>query len=352
MPLRAPAAELPAIVTLLEGPASLLRGTTRYNLVEGVRLHSGDIVELAGHGLAQIEFADGAAISLGPNSRFYAHTIASRGAKAGAPSDFYLLRGWIKFTHGKSAAPLRLTTLLAGLITADATAVLNLAEHDASLFVESGEVRLAEGFGKAATTAPIRVRAGQFYARKADQKGVVQPRPAATFVAAMPKPYLDNLPMRAAKYKDREVAPRRVEEVDYADMELWLKGPAEIRRSIMPRFLGKAEDPAFRQAVIANMRFHPEWDRVLFPEKYLPKPPPEPPKVASPPPAAAPAPAPAAPAAAQAPPAAAPATAPIPAAAPAPPSPPVKAVRAAEKPVPLPPVTVEDAGPDRPARSE
>jgi len=26
--------------------------------------------------------------------------------------------------------------------------------------------------------------------------------------------------------------------------------------------------------VIANMRFHPEWDPILFPEKYLPKPPP------------------------------------------------------------------------------
>jgi hypothetical protein len=28
--------------------------------------------------------------------------------------------------------------------------------------------------------------------------------------------------------------------------------------------------------VIANMRFHPEWDRILFPEKYEPKPPPGP----------------------------------------------------------------------------
>ena len=27
----------------------------------------------------------------------------------------------------------------------------------------------------------------------------------------------------------------------------------------------------FREALIANMRFHWEWDRILFPEKYAPK---------------------------------------------------------------------------------
>jgi hypothetical protein len=36
----------------------------------------------------------------------------------------------------------------------------------------------------------------------------------------------------------------------------------------------RAHDPEFRKAVIANMRFHPEWDPIIFPEKYLPKPPP------------------------------------------------------------------------------
>jgi hypothetical protein len=44
----------------------------------------------------------------------------------------------------------------------------------------------------------------------------------------------------------------------------------------MQRFIRKADDPAFRQALIANLRFHFEWDPILFPEKYKPKePPPE-----------------------------------------------------------------------------
>jgi len=42
-------------------------------------------------------------------------------------------------------------------------------------------------------------------------------------------------------------------------------------REVVARFQPRAADPAFRAALVANLRFHPEWDPVLFPEKYLPK---------------------------------------------------------------------------------
>jgi hypothetical protein len=60
---------------------------------------------------------------------------------------------------------------------------------------------------------------------------------------------------------------------------MWLKAPLEIRRVVMQRFIRKADDPGFRQALIANLRYHFERDPILFPEKYKPKePPPEPPQ--------------------------------------------------------------------------
>jgi hypothetical protein len=92
----------------------------------------------------------------------------------------------------------------------------------------------------------------------------------------MPRQYRDNLPQRLAKFKDREVSPRRLGDLAYEDVEPWLKGPPELRRPIAQRLRARANDPEFRKAVIANMRFHPEWDRILFPEKYEPKPPPGP----------------------------------------------------------------------------
>ncbi len=271
----APAAEPPAVVTLLEGQASLLRGTARYALAEGVRLQGGDIVELGDKGFALIEFGDGCELSLGPKARFYVGALVARGAKAGGVSDFYLMQGWGKLASGKAAAPARITTPVFGVGSSDATAVMQIADGEGALFVESGEVRLAEGFAKAAPTSPVRLRGGEFYTRKGDQKGAIAPRPAPAFVAAMPKPYLDNLPSRLAKYKDREVNPRAAGELAYADVELWLKAPAEIRRAVMRPFVPKANDLAFRQGLVANLKFHPEWDPILFPEKYKPKPPPD-----------------------------------------------------------------------------
>jgi len=273
------AAEPPAVVTLLEGQAALLRGTARYALAEGVRLQSGDIVELGDKGATLIEFADGCMLSLGPRARFYVSALVPRGAKAGGVSDFYLMQGWGKLASGKSAAPLRITTPVFGLGSADATAVVQLTDGEGAMFVEAGEVRLAEGFVKASPTSPVRLRGGEFFTRKVDQKGTIAARPPQSFVAAMPKAYMDNLPSRLAKYKDREVSPRATGELAYADVEMWLKAPVEIRRAVMQRFVPKANDLAFRQALIANLRTHPEWDPILFPEKYKPKPPPDAPAV-------------------------------------------------------------------------
>jgi len=267
-------AEAPAIVTLVEGPAALLRGAGRFALVEGVRVHAGDIVEVPDKGLVQIEFAGGTRVSLGPQARFHVAALAgaARGTKEAAVSDFYLLQGWSKFALAPKSAPLRVTTPLFGFGSADAVVVLQVQSAEASLFVERGALRLAEGFVRATPSSPVAVGAGQFYVRRADQRGVLQPRPAPGFVAGMPAYYRDNLPERLAGFKDRDVSPRRLGDLAYEEVEPWLKGPPELRRPLIQRMRARAQDPEFRKAVIANMRFHPEWDRILFPEKYLPKP--------------------------------------------------------------------------------
>jgi len=240
-------------------------------------VHAGDIIEVPEKGMVQIGFAGGTRVSLGPQSRFHVAALAGaagRGGKEVAVSDFYLLQGWSKLAIAPNSAPLRVTTPLFGFGSADAVVVVHVQGEEASLFVERGALRLAEGFVKATPSSPVAVGAGQFYVRRADQRGVVQPRPAPAFVAGMPVYYRDNLPERLTALKDREVSPRRLGDLAYADVEQWLKGPPELRRPLIQRMRARAQDPEFRKAVIANMRFHPEWDRILFPEKYLPKPPP------------------------------------------------------------------------------
>ena len=272
-PLTAAAADRVATVTLLEGPATLVRGVTRYVLVEGVRLQPGDVIEVGEKGIAQVEFSDGGTLAMSPGTRMLS-VSAPRGKSAAG--DYYVTQGALKISGVKKDANFRFVTPIFTMQPAEGSAVLLLGKGEASVFAEGGETRIIEPATKGAAPPPLRLKSGEFYSRKADQKGTVASRPTPAFIGALPKVFLDPLPSRAARYKDREVPPKRMEDVSYADVEQWLKAPPDIRRPLLTRFRPRASDPTFRAALVANLKFHPEWDPVLFPEKYKPKEPPAP----------------------------------------------------------------------------
>ena len=258
-PLVAAAADPVATVTLLEGPAGLVRGVTRYALAEGVRVQSGDIIEVGDKGLAEIEFPDGAAVALGAGTRMLAVSIPSGKSAAG---DYYVMRGALKVAGVSKSARLRFLTPIFTLQPLEGVSVMIVRGEEGSVFIESGGARL--------TAAPetLTLKSDEFYTRKAGQKGAVAPRPSPAFISVLPKIFLDSLPSRMARYKEREVQPRQLALATYAEVETWLKGPPDVRRPLVKRFEQRADDPAFRAALVANLRFHPEWDPVLYPEKY------------------------------------------------------------------------------------
>jgi hypothetical protein len=257
-------------LTLLEGGGDLLRGTSRYTLAEGVRLEPGDIVEFPEKSLAQIEFTDGSLLALGPHSRLLSFPVS-----ATKPAiEFFLLQGVVKVMVPKSEAAtgLRFTTPQMSLSVADATAVLRATADESAVFMERGETHVKDEGAQAAAIGLTLIRSGEYFARKTDQKGTVSPRPPQSFIAALPRTFLDALPSRLAKFKDVDVAPQKGPDFTYADVEAWLKSTPPVRKVLVPRWRPKARDRAFRSAVAANMKDHPEWDRILYPEKYLPKP--------------------------------------------------------------------------------
>src|SRR5262249_20883851 len=137
------------------------------------------------------------------------------------------------------------------------------------------------------------LKLGDSYTRKATAKGTVVQDPSPEFLAKVPRNFRDTLPSRMDRFREREIKPKEGADFGYADVELWMKAEAPIRRPLMPRFRTKAlKDPTFKSAIVANMSSHPEWDPILFPEKYLPKdPPPGQPPAAGSSPTASPTPA-------------------------------------------------------------
>ena len=268
-PLSGDAAEAVATVTLLEGTGALLRASGRYALAEGVRLEAGDVIELSDKASAQIEFTDGTLTALGSRTRFMVLSYSPSGRARGG-GELFLLSGWLKAARSRQASYVvsRVATPLVEVGLQEATVVMFAGADEASVFVESGEARIAQSSHSGSGEESVRVKAGQFFARKGEQRGAVAPRPPHALVSAMPRNFMDTLPSRLPKFKERSVPARRVGDFSYSDVEAWINCVPPVRRALVSRWHAKASEPAFHSALAANLKEHPEWDRVLNPEKY------------------------------------------------------------------------------------
>ena len=253
-------------LTVAEGPVQLVRGSTTYAAAPGVALLNGDMLAPDPKGQAQIEFEDGAILNLSRGTRALLLTAQGAGGEPGV----VLLSGWAKFSRAKAAKgkPYRYIMPLARLGTAGATGVLRVGADSSEVFIESGAARLDE-LSKTGSPAGGRdVKGGEFVVRRSAQALAVSPRPSADFVKAMPGYYRDDLPVIASRARNRGIEPAREHETTYAEVEPGLKASAPIRRNLVERFRSRAKDPQFRAKLIENLPAHPEWDRILFPEKY------------------------------------------------------------------------------------
>jgi hypothetical protein len=181
-----------------------------------------------------------------------------------------LQSGWAKFAPTKAAKgkPYRYLTPLARVSTTGATGVLRVGDDSSEVFIESGGARFVEVSRAGAPGGGRDLKAGEFIVRRAGESVTVSPRPSADFIKSMPRYFRDDLPVFLSRAKGRKIAPTREHEATYAEVETWLKASTSIRRNLVRRFQSRAKDGEFRKKLIENLREHPEWDPILFPEKY------------------------------------------------------------------------------------
>lgn len=272
LPLGSRAEPAIGIVTIVEGEIFATRDSTRFALAEGVRVVADDIVETAPQAkLARIEFSDGLILDIGPGTRVLMtpRFPGERGGKRAAK--LYVLQGWAKITVPKSLAAASFASEAFDLTGIARDVVLNVEPGASAVFAESGELTLVER-SKGKAGAAVKLKSGEFLTRAGDAKSVLTQRPAADFIQRVPRAFLDTLPARAALFATREVPPKRLAPITYAEVQAWVDAEAGLRPLFVTRWKALAQTPDFRKGLVAGLRAHPEWDRTLFPEKYLPKP--------------------------------------------------------------------------------
>lgn len=250
-------------LTLLEGPAALVIGAQAFDAQEGLRLAAGTLIETgANTGLLRLEGPDGSLIDLGPGSRALLQP-ARRGA---AGPGLYLLSGWVKLQSGPKGSHGGLLSPLLELEPAEGAVVLQAGAGQLVLFCEAGAAKLIERGG---AKGRHKLSAGASYQRQGTKGGELLPRPDPSWMRTVPRAFRDPIPPRASRFSGPAPTPAAQPAPRYENLAAWLQAEAPVRREFPRRFATLARDPAFRAEVAKNLGAHPEWEPVLFPERFV-----------------------------------------------------------------------------------
>jgi hypothetical protein len=257
-----------ATIGILQGGATLIRQSTRYALAEGSTLAEGDIVETPAGAFAQIEFGDGTLLGVGESSRML---ISPRlgNAKTTVVPRLYLIEGWLKVRLPKPEMRFGIVTPQLEIDPRGAALVARVQAKAFAVFAEAGAAQVVQRDGARISVA---LKSGEFAQQAAGaDKPVVSNRIDQAFLQQLPKMFREPLPPRAALYAKRPVSARAVGPVSYPDVAAWLRTEGPLRLGLSRQWRGRAADRQFRADVAANLSAHMEWERVLYPERFLPK---------------------------------------------------------------------------------
>lgn len=257
------------LVTIVDGEASVVDGSRALLVAEGQKLGDEALLRTSAKTtLVRVEWPDGSAADFGPDTQAMISPPNLPGRAGKAPL-VYLLRGWVKLSSlGAGSVP----GLVAPRVDAQGykgALLVMVAGDETWVFAESGGAPLTERELKPASS--LTLKSGEVYLRTGVGKGTVAARPSPTQMQRVPRGFRDSLPLRSAAFKDKSVTPRPAPAPSYADLRDWLSAEPPLRRNFTRRFAERARDSAFRAGLAENLQRHPEWEPVLFPERF-PKP--------------------------------------------------------------------------------
>jgi len=235
-------------VTLIDGKPRLLRGMAWYALVEGVRIRDTDVIDVPEKAQFQLEMTDGGALGLIGPGALYVVSAAPGDAKQRPSAEFWLSKGWLKLDTKPAATRLRMRSGLGSVIASDAAAVVRLTSESLDVFVESGSARVIEP-GKG-DSGGVEIKGGGFASRASGKAVISSERAPSAFVGALPRDYMDALPLRISRFANAR-EPVLDHEATYPEVQSWLNGPYKV--GFLKRFEPKiAADPTFKAAMDAS----------------------------------------------------------------------------------------------------
>lgn len=254
-----------ALLTILDGAAVLHVGARSVAAAEGLRLPDATIVETAASAkLLRIEWPDGSVLDLGPATQVMLQP-GPLGRRDPAPPAFYLLRGWAKHRSAAGSPHRGHVSPHLDALPAQGVVVAHVSDELTWLFVESGSASLLERSG---ASERLSLTNGASYLRRGAAKAEIAARPDPELLKRVPRSFRDTIGLRATRFEGKEITDKG-RPPDYETLRPWLTAEPALRRNFPRRFAPLARDRAFRAALVKQLPAHPEWERTLFPERFV-----------------------------------------------------------------------------------
>ncbi len=257
------------LVTIVDGEAAVLRETQRFAAAEGLRLRADDILRTGdATRLVRVELDDGRLVDLGPSTQLMLLPRAL--VRDGAPVA-YLLHGWAKLSGGPKDLAMLATPRIDAL-RIGGTLIAGVSAGSTVLFAEAGSAELQARRREPRAPSMLPLAEGDALLLPATGAATRSRLLPPALRPQVPPAFVDTLPRRAERFAGRTVQPAAPAEVAYAEIAPWVNAEPALRAAFVQRLTPRSHDSAFRQALVAEMRLHPEWQPVLFPPPPRPKP--------------------------------------------------------------------------------
>lgn len=256
------AIELPAI-TLADKPVRIIRGATVLKAVVGVPVQKDDFIESGASG-AQIEVSKELMFTLAPETKIY---LANTQFGETNHAEIVLINGWLKVFDKRSGSSGRvlITTPSIRVSLEAGFSIVHVSAGKTEMFAEEGVQTIAE-FNEAGKIGPeMKIGREQYASRLSGQSLKIIPRPPKEFIGEMPITFRDPVVAAPDRLKGIKVLAVKEREVDYPDIEHWLKSNIAARKSFVNRFKPRLKDTDFRKQLDAQLGQTADWKPILHP---------------------------------------------------------------------------------------
>ena len=250
-------------ITLADKPVRIIRGVTVLKAVVGVPVQKDDIVETGASG-AQIEISTELMFALAPETKIY---LANTQFAETNHAEIVLISGWLKVYDKRAGSSGRvlITTPSIRVSLEAGFSIAHVSAEKTEMFAEEGLQTIAEFNEAGKIGAELKIGREQYAFRLSGQSLKIIPRPPKEFIAEMPITFRDPVVAAPDRLKGVKMQALKEREVDYPDIEYWLKSNIALRKTFVNRFRPRLKEANFRQLLDAQLGQTADWKPILHP---------------------------------------------------------------------------------------